>query len=383
MGRYTIAVLPGDGIGPEVVDAALLVLHRIGELFGHTFIERTALVGEAALSAEGAPLSQATIDLCAASDGILFGAVGGTQESERRPIDQQAGRAITGLRRAFDLFANIRPMRPFPELSDASPVRADRLRDVDFVLVRELTGGLYFGEPRGITVNVDGTRQAVDTLVYTEAEIARVVRAAARIARNRRGQLTSIDKANVLHTSRLWREVTEQIIATEFPEVRLRHILVDACAMELIRNPAQFDVLVTENTFGDILTDEAATLSGSIGLLPSASLGTRQTAYGTFGLFEPIHGTAPDITGQGIANPVATILSAAMLLRLGLGLANEADAVESAVARAIAAGARTADIRGRQPDPPAPTPSGDGAPGQPTGPLTTAEMTAAILSNLV
>lgn len=343
MTTYHIAVLPGDGIGPEVVAEAVRVLRAVGERYDHTFALTYALVGEAAIAAEGAPLGEATVALCAASDAVLFGAVGGP-ESERRPIEQQAGRAITGLRKALELYANLRPVRVIPALADASPLRAERLAGVDLLVVRELTGGLYFGQPQGIFTPNNAPAHAVDTMAYSEPEIARVVRAAATIARGRRGQLVSVDKANVLYTSRLWRQVTEQIVRTEFPDVALRHMLVDACAMELLRHPASFDVVVTENTFGDILTDEASMLAGSLGLLPSASLGTRQTAHGTFGLYEPIHGTAPDITGQGIANPIATILSAAMLLRHSLGQENAAQAIEAAVANALAAGARTPDI---------------------------------------
>ncbi len=343
MGTYTIAVLPGDGIGPEVVAEAVRVLQAVAGRYGHTLITREALVGEAAIEAEGAPLSAATVALCRESDAVLFGAVGGAQ-SERRPIAQQAGRAITGLRKELDLFANLRPVRLYPELLDASPLRPERLQGVDLVVVRELTGGLYYGKPSEIRESPEGA-SAVDTMAYSEAEIERIVRYACEMARGRRGQVTSVDKANVLHTSQLWRRVAERV-AGDFPDVTMRHVLVDACAMELLRHPAGFDVIVTENTFGDILTDEASMLAGSLGMLPSASLGTRRTEHGWFGLYEPIHGTAPDITGQGIANPLATILSAALLLRHSLGLEQEAAALERAVAAVIAQGYRTADIAG-------------------------------------
>ena len=343
MGHFTIAVLPGDGIGPEVTAVAVAVLRAVAERFGHTLTLTEALVGEAAIDAEGAPLSAATIALCLASDAVLFGAVGGAT-SERRDIALQAGRAITGLRKALDLFANLRPVQPHPMLLDASPLRPERLRDVDLLVVRELTGGLYYGKPSAITeATAEHGATAVDTLAYTEEEIERVLRAACDLALGRRHHVTSVDKANVLHTSRLWRRVAERV-ALDYPAITMRHMLVDACAMELLRHPAGFDVIVTENTFGDILTDEAAMLAGSLGLLPSASLGTRKTAHGTFGLYEPIHGTAPDITGLGIANPLAAILCVALLLRHSFGLTREAAAVEQAVSTALTAGYRTADI---------------------------------------
>lgn len=341
MGNYSIAVLPGDGIGPEVITQAVRVLQAVGEQYGHTFTLREALVGEAAIEAEGAPLSAETIALCATSDAVLFGAVGGAQ-SEQRPIHLQAGRAITGLRKALDLFANLRPVHPLPALIDASPLRPERLAGVDLIVVRELTGGLYYGKPSEIRESPEGA-SAVDTLAYSEVEIERVIRYACELARGRRNHVTSVDKANVLHTSKLWRRVADRV-ASEYPDVTMRHLLVDACAMELMRHPAGFDVIVTENTFGDILTDEAAMLAGSLGLLPSASLGTRQTAHGLLGLYEPIHGTAPDITGRGIANPLAAILCVALLLRHSLGLSDEATSVEHAVIGTLDAGYRTPDI---------------------------------------
>lgn len=341
MGKYSLAVLPGDGIGPEVVAEGLNVLQAIGQQYHHTFSTQEALAGEAAIEAEGAPISEATIHLCQQSDAILFGAVGGAT-SEQRPIHLQAGRAITGLRKALDVYANLRPVKVFPELVDGSPVRPERLIGVDLVVVRELTGGLYYGKPSEIRESPSGA-SAVDTMSYSEGEIERIVRFAFELARQRRKSLTSVDKANVLHTSQLWRRVVERI-AREYTDIAVRHILVDACAMDLLRHPAGFDVVVTENMFGDILTDEASMLAGSLGMLPSASVGTMKTSHGYLGLYEPIHGTAPDITGMGIANPIATILSAAMLLRYSLGLETEAQAVESAVTQVLAEGYRTADI---------------------------------------
>ena len=247
-----------------------------------------------------------------------------------------------GLRKSLDLFANLRPVTVFPALADASALKPERLAGVDLMIVRELTGGLYFGRPSEIREGPDGA-SAVDTMSYTEAEIERVLRYACELAQQRRGQVTSVDKANVLSCSRLWRRTMERV-ARDYPDVTVRHLLVDSCAMALIRQPSEFDVIVTENMFGDILTDEASMLTGSMGMLPSASLGTRQTAHGRFGLYEPIHGTAPDIAGQGKANPLAAILSAAMLLRLSLGLPTEATAIETAVTEVIAAGIRTPDI---------------------------------------
>ena len=340
MAQFHLAVLGGDGIGPEVTAAAVRVLHAIGERFGHTFVARDALVGQAAIDHEGVALSAATLALCAQSDAILFGAVGGATAQltdGAKPED-----AILGLRQSLELFVNLRPVTTLPTLLDATALKPERLRGVDLVVVRELTGGLYFGRPSEIRVEATG-RVAVDTMVYTEAEIERVMRYAYTLARQRRGKLTSVDKANVLSCSRLWRQVATRV-GQDFADVELRHMLVDACAMALIRQPADFDVIVTENMFGDILTDEASVLAGSLGMLPSASLGARETAHGRFGLYEPIHGSAPDIAGQGKANPLAAILSAALLLRLSLGLPAEAAAIEAAGAATVAAGICTPDI---------------------------------------
>ncbi len=340
MTQFHLAVLGGDGIGPEVTQAAVRVLRAVGSRVGHTFDFHEALVGQAAIDHEGTALSDETLALCGQSDAILFGAVGGATaqlSSGAKPED-----AILGLRKGLDLFVNLRPVATLPALSDATAFKPERLQGVDLVVVRELTGGLYFGRPSEIRDEAEG-RVAVDTMVYTEAEIERVVRYACTLARQRRGKVTSVDKANVLSCSRLWRQVAERV-GHDFPDVTVQHMLVDSCAMALIRQPADFDVIVTENMFGDILTDEASMLAGSLGMLPSASLGTRATAHGRFGLYEPIHGSAPDIAGQGKANPLAAILSAALLLRLSLGLPDEAAAIEAAVAATVTAGTRTPDI---------------------------------------
>lgn len=333
---YTITVLPGDGIGPEVIAEGVKALRAVGARFGHTFTLREALIGGAAIDATGVPLPAETLAACKASDAVLLGAVGGPRwddpQAEVRPEQ-----GLLGLRKELGLYANLRPVAVHPLLIAASPLRPERLEGVDLVVVRELTGGIYFGEKqRGRTP--DG-EWASDLCIYTEGEIARVVRVAADLARKRRGKLTLVDKANVLETSRLWRRVTTQIMQQEYPDVAFDWMLVDACAMHLLRRPRDFDVIVTENMFGDILTDEASMLAGSMGMLPSASLGD-----GRRGLYEPIHGSAPDIAGQGKANPLATILSVAMLLRHSLGLEAEAQAVEAAVKQVIEIGIVTADI---------------------------------------
>jgi 3-isopropylmalate dehydrogenase len=346
MGHYTIAVLAGDGIGPEVTAEAVRALEAVGRRFGHRFESRSALVGAAAVAGEGEAISDTTMALCQRSDAILFGAVGGPGTGD--PNDRREPmHSLYRLRKELELFANLRPVRPLPELAGDSALKARVLRGVDLMVVRELTGGIYYGKPSEIREGVEDGEcaTAVDTLAYSEDEIARIVRYAFELARGRRRAVTSVDKANVLSTSRLWRRVAGRV-AKDYPDVALRHLLVDACAMTLIRNPREFDVIVTENMFGDILTDEASMLAGSLGMLPSASLGTRRTRYGQFGLYEPIHGTAPDIAGQGKANPLAAILSAAMLLRHSLGLEDEARAVEDAVREVIAAGLRTPDIAG-------------------------------------
>jgi 3-isopropylmalate dehydrogenase len=330
--RAAIAVLPGDGIGPEVVGEAKRVLAVVGEKWGHTFTLREALIGGAAIDATGSALPPETLEVARGADAVLLGAVGGPKwDDPRAKVRPEQG--LLAIRKALGLYANLRPVAVNPKLLHASPLRPDLLVGVDMLVVRELTGGIYFGDKLR-----DGDR-AVDTCVYTVPEVERIVRTAARIARGRRKKLTSVDKANVLETSRLWREVTVRVMKDEFPDVVLSHMLVDACAMHLIRRPADFDVIVTENMFGDILTDEASMLAGSMGMLPSASLGE-----GKRGLYEPIHGSAPDIAGKGIANPYATILSIGLLLRHSLGLEAEARAVEAAVAGAIDRGIWTADL---------------------------------------
>jgi 3-isopropylmalate dehydrogenase len=334
--QATIAVLPGDGIGPEVTREGVKVLRRVAELFGHQFDFREGLVGGCAIDRFSTPLIDETLEMCRQSDAILLGAVGGPKWSDpNAPVRPEQG--LLRLRKEFDLFANLRPVKVSPHLRDASPLRTELLEGVDLVVVRELTGGLYFG-PTGHE-GEGSEEQAYDTMLYHAWEVERVVRLACRLAESRRGWLTSVDKANVLESSRLWRRVAERVVREMQTEVELEHLLVDACAMHLLRRPADFDVIVTANMFGDILTDEASMLAGSLGLLPSASLGE-----GTFGLYEPVHGSAPDIAGQGIANPLATILSAAMLLRHSLGLEAEAQAVEQAVEEVLAAGYRTADL---------------------------------------
>ena len=344
MGTYSIAVLPGDGIGPDVIEQAVRVLETVGRRFGHTFRLTHALVGVAAIEAEGEAISDRTMELCQQSDAILFGAVGGIPRYEGPNAKKQPERALFRLRRDLQLYANLRPVRPFSALVNASTIKADILQGTDLLVVRELTGGIYYGKPSEIRETAHGV-EAVDTLIYTEAEIERIVRTAFDLARGRRQKVTSVDKANVLSSSRLWRSVADKV-AAEQPDIALDHLLVDACAMHLIRRPASFDVIVTENMFGDILTDEASMLAGSMGMLPSASLGTRRTAHGLFGLYEPIHGSAPDIAGQDKANPIAAILTAALLLRYSLNLTAEAEAIEAAVTRVIDAGYRTEDIRG-------------------------------------
>ncbi len=339
-----IAVLAGDGIGPEVTREALKVLLAISEKYGHSLNYEEALIGGAAIENEGGPVSEATLGLCETSDAILFGAVG-LPKYDTYPLEKRPEGALLRLRKTFELFANLRPVKNVPMLQNATSLKPEVLAGVDLVVVRELTGGLYFGQPAK-RYTEDGQRKAIDTLPYSELEISRIIRTAFELARSRNNQkrVTSVDKANVLNTSRLWREIATEI-GREFPDIELEHMLVDSAAMNLIRKPAAFDVIVTENMFGDILTDEASMLAGSMGLLSSASLGTRRNAYGgQFGLYEPIHGTAPDITGQGIANPLAAIGCVAMLLRSTYGLSSEAEAIESAVLAVLEAGLRTPDL---------------------------------------
>jgi 3-isopropylmalate dehydrogenase len=330
--RARIAVLAGDGIGPEVIAGAVRCLRAVAARFGHELELEELPFGGAAIDAHGDPLPPATLAACRAADAVLLGAIGGPRWSAPdAPVRPEAG--LLRLRKELGVYANLRPVKVHAALASASTLRPEVIEGVDLVFVRELTGGIYFG---------DKTRdelRATDLCVYTAAEIERVVRVAARLARARRRRLTSIDKANVLETSRLWRAVCQRVIEREFPDVMLEHQLVDAAAMHLIHRPRDFDVLVTENMFGDILTDEASMLAGSLGLLPSASLGE-----GRRGVYEPIHGSAPDIAGRGIANPYGAIYSVALMLRHSLGLAAEAAALEQAADAALAAGARTADL---------------------------------------
>ena len=341
---YRIAVLAGDGIGPEIVAEATRVLRVVAARRGFELVLTDALVGGAAYDATGHPLPPDTLALCKASDAVLLGAVGGPKYDAIQPpaLRPEVG-ALLPLRRELGLFANLRPATLFPALSGVSSLRADLVADgLDILVVRELTGGIYFGQPK--SRDADGQR-AIDTCVYTRMEIERIVRVGFEAARGRGKRLCSVDKANVLETSRLWRETCEQI-APMYADVELSHMLVDTCAMQLVRDPRQFDVIVTENMFGDILSDEAAMLTGSLGMLPSASLGSAPTAGGSgaFGLYEPIHGSAPTLAGQNIANPLATILSVAMLLRHSLGQEEAAQDIENAVAAALDAGCRTQDI---------------------------------------
>ncbi len=327
-----ITLLPGDGIGPDVIACARQVLDVVAEQHGHKFEYREELIGGAAIDTHGDPLPPATIEACAAADAVLLGAVGGPKWSDpNAKIRPEQG--LLKLRSVLGVYANIRPVKIYAELAGASPLKAEVLEGVDMLVIRELTGGIYFGK------KTRTASSASDLCEYTVEEVARIVRVAARLAAGRRGKLCSVDKANVLETSRLWRDTTNRVMADEFPAIELETLLVDAAAMHLLSRPADFDVIVTENMFGDILTDEASMLAGSLGMLPSASLGDSRV-----GLYEPIHGSAPDIAGKDIANPCATIASAAMLLRHSFGLEDEAGAVEAAIAAAIAAGARTADI---------------------------------------
>jgi 3-isopropylmalate dehydrogenase len=340
---YHLVAIPGDGVGPEVVAAARAVVNAAGERFGFEVAWEEAAAGGDAIDRYGVAMRPDDVERCGAADAVLLGAVGGPKWDDPTATVRPE-QALFALRGGLGLYANLRPVRPHPALVGSSPLRPERLDGVDLLIVRELTGGIYFGE-RTEATQAAGGRSARDTLPYAEAEIARIVRLAFETARGRRRKVTQVDKANVLATSRLWRRVTDEV-AREYPDVELEHRLVDSCAMLLVTRPASFDVIVTENLFGDILSDEAAVLTGSLGMLASASLGERRTAHGTFGLYEPIHGSAPDIAGQGIANPLGTVLSAAMLLRWSLGRPDAADAIEAAVDRAVDDGIRTPDLGG-------------------------------------
>ncbi len=338
---YRIAVLPGDGIGPEVIAEAQRVLAVIGQRYGHEFSLTKGLVGGASLDAFGKPLTDETISLCRDSDAVLFGAIGGPAWDENPRFELRPGQAILGLRKSLGLFVNLRPVRSLPMLVDKSPLRPEVVRDTDIMVVRELTGDVYFGQPKKRWLSETG-RRAVDTMDYSEHEIARTVRVAFALARARSRRVTSVDKSNALVCYQLWKEVVREVSA-EYPDVELTHMLADTFAMQLVSNPRRFDVVVTGNLFGDIFTDEASVIGGSMGLLPSASLSGLPTGK-MLGLYEPIHGSAPDIAGKGIANPLAAILSAAMLLRYSLQLEMEALAVERAVVATLEAGYRTPDI---------------------------------------
>jgi 3-isopropylmalate dehydrogenase len=327
-----IAILPGDGIGPEVTQEGVRVLDAIAEHHGHRFELREALIGGAALDAHDIPAPEATLDLAREADAALLGAVGGPKWNDV-PGDKRPERGLLNLRTAMNTFANVRPVVPHEALRSASPIKEELLVGVDMIVVRELTGGIYFGEKQR------SQDSATDVCTYTREEIERVLAIAGQLAQKRKGRVTSVDKSNVLETSRLWQSVAKEFFAREFPELEIEHLLVDAAAMHLLSRPRDFDVIVTENMFGDILTDEASMLAGSMGMLPSASLNETKK-----GLYEPIHGSAPDIAGQGIANPCGFILSVAMLLRHSLGLEAEAAAVETAVFAALDQGYRTADI---------------------------------------
>jgi 3-isopropylmalate dehydrogenase len=344
MATFRIAVLPGDGIGQEVTPEAVRVLRSVTRGAAHALEFEEAPVGGAAIDAAGDPLPPKTLELCRQAHAILFGAVGGPRWDDLPP-ERRAERGLLRLRKELDLYANLRPARCFPMLVDASPLKRTVVEGTDLMVIRELTGGLYFGEPRGVERFADGGARAINTMAYTSREIERIARMGFEVARKRRRRLTSVDKSNVLVVSQLWREIVIRV-GQDYPDVTLDHILVDNCAMALVHKPTQFDTLVTENTFGDILSDEAAILAGSMGMLPSASLGLPEAGGGNVGLYEPVHGTAPDIAGRGVANPIAAILSAAMLLRYSLNMTAEADRVERAVLRALETGHRTADIAG-------------------------------------
>jgi len=336
--RANISLLPGDGIGPEVVAEAVRVLEVVAGKYGHSFAFTERLMGGCSIDKFGSSLTDETLADCQVADAVLLGAVGGPKWDDPRAKDRPE-RGLLALRKGLKVFANLRPVKVHPALVDASPLKPEKIKGVDILVIRELTGGLYFGFPKGRDVK-DGRERAVDTLEYYDYEIRRVVELAFLLAKGRKKKVTSVDKANVLESSRLWREIATQV-GLQNPDVALEHVLVDTASMRIITGPAHMDVLVTENMFGDILTDEASVLAGSMGMLPSASLGE-----GSLGLYEPIHGSAPDIAGKGIANPTGTILSAAMLLRHSLKLEAEAASIEQAVEDAITFGARTGDLGG-------------------------------------
>ena len=338
--EFDVAVLPGDGVGPEVIDEAIKVLQVVGERFDHRIRLHQGLIGGVAIDTSSTALGEETLNTCNQCDAVLLGAVGGPKwDDPQAKVHPEDG--LLALRKELGLFANLRPVKVFPMLVNSTSLKPEIIEGVDLVVVRELTGGLYFGQPKKQWQTPEG-RQAVDTLAYSEAEIKRILRVGFELARGRRKKLTSVDKANVLQSSRLWRQIATEISA-DYPDVELQHMLVDACAMRLIRRPSEFDVLVTENMFGDILTDEASMLAGSMGMLPSASLAGIPKGK-TFGMYEPIHGSAPSRAGQNMANPIATILSVAMMLRYSFELEAEAQAIENAVLVTLQEGYRTYDI---------------------------------------
>jgi 3-isopropylmalate dehydrogenase len=338
--ELNIAVLPGDGIGPEVMTQALKVLQVVGEKFGHSFHLRDGLIGGVAIDTLGTALSDNTLKMCEQCDAVLLGAVGGSKwDDPQAKIHPEDG--LLALRKGLKLFANLRPVKVFPMLVNSTNLKPEVVKGVDLMVVRELTGGLYFGRPKKQWRTSKG-RRAVDTLAYSEAEIERILMIGFELARSRRKKLTSVDKANVLQSSRLWRQIAIEMSA-DYPDIELQHMLVDACAMRLIQRPSELDVVVTENMFGDILTDEASMLAGSMGMLPSASLAGIPKGE-TFGMYEPIHGSAPSRAGQDLANPIATILSVAMMFRYSFALGTEAQAIENAVLTTLEQGYRTYDI---------------------------------------
>lgn len=364
--KKTIAVLPGDGVGPEVIEQAVNILRKIAQRYSHEFIFEYGLIGASAIHKTGNPLPDVTLDLCKRSDAILFGAIGDPKYDSDPKAKVRPEQGLLKLRKSLNLFANLRPVKVYPELIDISPLRREKVEGTDIIIVRELTGGIYFGKPRS---RKDNGTTAIDTSIYTQEEIIRVAKIAFDLAQKRRKKLTSIDKANVLETSKLWRETVTEIVK-QYPTIELNHMYVDNATMQLIKNPKQFDVILTENMFGDILSDEASVLVGSIGMIPSASIGYRFTAQNQkskikntnsqpttynqqlfFCLYEPIHGAYNKAAGKNIANPIATILSSALMLRISFHLEKETNTIEKAVGKVLAEGFRTKDITGRKTDP--------------------------------
>jgi len=366
MKTFKIAILPGDGIGPEVMEVALDILNAAGEKFGFAIEGREADIGGIAIDRHGTAFPEATREVCDASQAILFGSVGGPKWESLPPKEQPERAALLPIRKAYSLYANVRPGLLYPELTDASPLKKERIpTGIDIVCIRELTGGIYFGQPKSTTTLDNGEEQAVDTMVYKTSEIERIAQVAIDTARDRGKRVCSVDKANVLETSVLWRKVVTAYFKKQAPEIELSHMYVDNAAMQLARDPNQFDVLFTENMFGDILSDEMGVICGSLGMLASASLGARKNDRGfPFGLYEPSGGTAPDIAGQGVANPCAQILSAALMLRYSFGELEATAAIEAAVREAVTGGTRTGDIAFGLP------------------PVTTRQMGAAVLAKL-